>query len=156
MKIVINSCFGGFSLSPRAVKRMAELQGKDCYFFKGYGKNIKPCTLENLEKSDTLMWYAFDLEDPSEIVSACDSVNWIELPEEERKRRNDEYEKHSVTDRDIERNNPLLVRIVEELGEKANGSYACLKIVEIPDDVEWEIEEYDGNEHISEKHRTWA
>ena len=27
--------------------------------------------------------------------------------------------------------------------------------VEIPDDVEWQIEEYDGTEHISEKHRTW-
>lgn len=54
------------------------------------------------------------------------------------------------------RNHPLLVRVVEELGAKANGRFAKLKVVEIPDDVEWEIAEYDGNEHVAEKHRTWS
>jgi len=44
---------------------------------------------------------------------------------------------------------------VEELGEKANGQCADLKIVEIPDDVEYEIEEYDGVEWVAENHRTW-
>lgn len=55
----------------------------------------------------------------------------------------------------IERNDPYLVKVVEELGEKANGAYARLEVVEIPDDIEWEIEEYDGNEWVAEKHRTW-
>lgn len=55
----------------------------------------------------------------------------------------------------IGRNNPILVEIVEELGESANTRFSELKVVEIPDDVEWEIEEYDGNEWIAEKHRTW-
>lgn len=56
---------------------------------------------------------------------------------------------------DIKRNDPILIQIVEELGEAANGSYARLKAVEIPDDVEWTIKEYDGDEWIAEKHRTW-
>jgi hypothetical protein len=56
----------------------------------------------------------------------------------------------------IERNDPFLVQLVEELGEAANGRYGDLKVVEIPDDVEWEIKEYDGNEWIAEKHRTWS
>ncbi len=30
-----------------------------------------------------------------------------------------------------------------------------MQIVEIPDDVDWEVMEYDGMEHIAEKHRTW-
>jgi len=30
-----------------------------------------------------------------------------------------------------------------------------LKVVEIPDDVEWRIHDYDGAEHVYEKHRTW-
>jgi len=30
-----------------------------------------------------------------------------------------------------------------------------LRIIEIPDGVEWQIEEYDGDEWIAEKHRTW-
>lgn len=53
------------------------------------------------------------------------------------------------------RTDPDLIKIIEELGEDANGSCAELKIVEIPDDVEWQIEEYDGMEWVAEKHRTW-
>ena len=58
-------------------------------------------------------------------------------------------------DIEIKRNDPILVEIVEQLGEAANGRFAELKVVEIPDDVVWGIEEYDGNEWIAEKHRTW-
>jgi hypothetical protein len=35
------------------------------------------------------------------------------------------------------------------------GSFSELKIVNIPDDVEFQIEEYDGNEWVAEKHRVW-
>ena len=56
---------------------------------------------------------------------------------------------------DVERNDSILVEVVEELGEEANGNSATLKIVEIPDDVEWIIEEDEGREWVSEKHRTW-
>jgi hypothetical protein len=58
-------------------------------------------------------------------------------------------------DIEIKRNDPILIEIVEQLGEAANGRFAELKVVEIPDDVVWGIEEYDGNEWIAEKHRTW-
>jgi hypothetical protein len=58
--------------------------------------------------------------------------------------------------RDIERNDPVLVKVVEELGSKSFGFAANLKIVEIPDDVDWEVVQYDGLEHIAEKHRTWS
>lgn len=57
---------------------------------------------------------------------------------------------------DIERDDPILIEVIEELGEKAEGDCAKLKIVEIPDDVEWFVEEYDGKEWISEVHRTWS
>lgn len=33
MKVVINACFGGFSLSALATKRYFELKGRPCYFF---------------------------------------------------------------------------------------------------------------------------
>ena len=56
----------------------------------------------------------------------------------------------------IDRTHPLLIKVIEELKEEANGTFAELKIVEIPDDVEWGIEEYDGIEWISEKHRVWG
>jgi len=56
---------------------------------------------------------------------------------------------------DMARDDTILVKVVEELGEKANGEYAKLKIVEVPNDVTWHIEEYDGIEWVAEDHRTW-
>ena len=53
-------------------------------------------------------------------------------------------------DFNIKRNDPILVEIVEQLGEAADGDYAKLKVVDIPDDVPWTIEEYDGAEWIAE------
>ena len=53
------------------------------------------------------------------------------------------------------RSNEDLVRVVEKLGSEASGFLANLKVVEIPDDIEWEIEAYDGLEWVAEKHRTW-
>ena len=59
-------------------------------------------------------------------------------------------------DYDIARDDPWLVSVVEDMGDKANGLCAKLKIVEIPNDVDWIVCEYDGNEWIAEKHRTWS
>jgi hypothetical protein len=94
MKIVINSCHGGFSISEEA---------EEVYRNK---KGI----------SDDESWWS----------------------------------------RMIPRDDLILVEIVESMGEKSFGSFAELKIVEIPDDVEWQIDEYDGAEWVAEKHRTWT
>jgi len=56
---------------------------------------------------------------------------------------------------DIPRDDPILLKIVEEMGEDSYGKWSELKIIEIPNDIEWEIEEYDGKEWVSEKHQTW-
>jgi hypothetical protein len=56
----------------------------------------------------------------------------------------------------IPRDNPQLISVVQALGESASGPYAQLKIVEVPDDVEWTIHEYDGSEWVAEAHRTWS
>lgn len=89
MKIVINSCFGGFGLSDKALNRYKELGG----------------TLTNCQPN---------------------------------------------------RDDPILVRVVEELGEDSWGFLAALKVVEIPDGIDWEISEYDGCETIEESHRSWS
>ena len=55
----------------------------------------------------------------------------------------------------IPRDDPNLVRVVEDMQDSANSKFSKLKIVEIPDHVQWQIMEYDGLEWIAEKHRTW-
>lgn len=66
-------------------------------------------------------------------------------------------EKHFSYSQEIveDRSDPDLIAVVEEMGEGANGEYARLKVVEIPDYVDWYIEEYDGLEWVAEAHRTW-
>lgn len=83
------------------------------------------------------------------------SATYWKVPPEDRQRYNAEYEQKSVYAGDIPRDDPELVCVVEELGSAANGSCAELAVVEIPDGTEWQIEEYDGNEHVAESHRTW-
>jgi hypothetical protein len=56
---------------------------------------------------------------------------------------------------EVLRDDPVLVAIVEEMGEASWSDYARLKVVSIPEGVKWQIEEYDGAEHIAEVHRTW-
>ena len=60
-------------------------------------------------------------------------------------------------DYNVNRNDPVLIRVVEELGKKeaSNDVMSSLKIIEIPDDIEWIIEDYDGLERVVEKYRYW-
>jgi hypothetical protein len=68
----------------------------------------------------------------------------------------DEYNNdHFLSLYHIKRDDPVLIQIIEEMGVEADGHYAELKIIEIPDDVKWYIEDYDGMEHVAEVHRTW-
>lgn len=133
MKIVINVCHGGFDLSHKAVMRYAELKGIKLYPFidesykKIYGEKA---TVDNPR---VLIHYTISpVKEESEMI---DEIYF--------------------SPRDIPRDNSCLIKVIEELGEEANGLCAKLKIVEIPDDVKWEIEEYDGVEWISEAHRKW-
>jgi hypothetical protein len=158
-KIVINDCYGGFGLSPLALKRYAELIGKECYFFEIDLKEAKysddekyiPITLEQVSKS--VFSTAFSIPNPNEVLK--NDKKWSEMTLEERKKSNELYGKYDLNDREIKRDDPNLIKVIEELGPKANGNCAKLKLVEIPDMVEWEIDEYDGAEHVEEVHRKW-
>ena len=56
---------------------------------------------------------------------------------------------------DIARDDPILVALVREMGDAVNSDLASLKVVKIPGDVEWIINEYDGLEWVAEKHKQW-
>jgi hypothetical protein len=63
----------------------------------------------------------------------------------------------SIYDSELVRDDPDLIAVIEELGCDAAGrDNSQLEIVEIPDDVEWQIGEYDGDEWVAEVHRTWG
>ena len=41
------------------------------------------------------------------------------------------------------------------MGREANSDCADLRIADVPDDIEWYIDDYDGIETVREVHRTW-
>ena len=135
MKIAINIRHGGFGLSPAAVKRYAELKGNTAYFFSASGEEkYVPITLEQAEQDS---WFTvFTIPNPKDIDE------------------NELWDKHYIG-RDYNRSDKDLIQVVEELGEKANGDMASISIIEVPDDVKWHIDEYDGVEWIAEDHRCW-
>ncbi|NDG30988.1 hypothetical protein EB118_13085 [bacterium] len=60
-----------------------------------------------------------------------------------------------IWDVDLPRTDRDLVDCVELLGDRSWGRNAALKVVMVPDEVEWHIQEQDGREWIAEDHRTW-
>jgi len=65
---------------------------------------------------------------------------------------------HYLSDYEMtqDRADPDLIAVIEEMGNSSWGRHSELVILEIPDDVEWHISEYDGLEHVAENHRTWS
>lgn len=140
MKLVISQRYGGFGLSDVAVKRYAEIKGLTLY-------------PEESEFS-SLMGPTYHLVPEDERVQEL--ADWHSAPLEDRQIYNQKRREQVLYDRDIPRDDPALVQVVEELGEKASNRFSNLVVVEIPDDVQWKIEEYDGYEHVAEEHRTWG
>lgn len=112
MKLVINTCYGGFCLSEEGLRAYAARKGLTLY---KYGEG----------------W----------------SVRYYTSPEKEK----GSY----FSSLDIKRDDLDLIEVVEQLGRAANGWAAELKIVEIPEGVDWYIHDYDGKEHVAEVHRSW-
>lgn len=147
-KIVINRCYGGFGLSPLAYNRLAELQGKPCYFFSHDYKTQKfsPLTLEHAATSSGTVFH-FTIPNPNEVLPVKTGTI------EQNRAYNEVFRQIEIGA--PERDSTELVQVVEELGERANGAYSELEIVEIPDGVQWEIDDYDGMERVDEVHRSW-
>ncbi len=139
MKIVINRCFGGFGLSEAAYSKLIE-----------WGVPVKPYVEQKRDEETKL--YLPEPANEGEIIFDRTLTPEQQFADAEHIRLMGRYWETWL---DKQRTHPLLVRVVEELGKAANGNHANLKVVEIPDGTEWEISEYDGSEHVAEKHQTW-
>ena len=136
MKIVINRCFGGFELSHKAVMHYAKL------------KRFKLYPFTNSRGADGTLSLPRKLVRWNEKGKEPFIVFYFKAPKPK--------DRAFFSPQDIKRNDPALVKAVEQLGAEANGHCADLGIVEIPDGVGWQISEYDGQEHVAETHRTWS
>lgn len=142
-KVVINRRHGGFGLSKTACQRYWEIKGQQVW-------------IEDDTKFKSLGIFTIWLVPPAERIELKEGNDFYDMPLEARRAFNEEYSLQTWHYGDIDRDDTTLVQVVEEMGELANGQHADLVVVEIPEDVEWQIEEYDGMEWIAEKHRTWC
>jgi len=148
MKIVINKCFGGFGLSPLATKKIADRKGLECYFFAIIFEPYKYKRLTLKEANSQFVWVAFSVPNPGDYN--------LNVRDEDGLYRGANMRAAKISLDFENRDDPDLVAVVEELGELANTRFSQLKVVEIPDGTEWEIDEYDGMETVHEKHRSWG
>ena len=141
-KIVINKS-AGFGLSHKAIMRYAELKGiKLTAYVYEYPNN-------KWERYDT-----FKHDDAYETSHRLDY--FIDVNKEII--AYDEYDNNKYfADFDIMRTDPMLIQTVEELGADANSDFSELKIITIPDDVDWYIDEVEsGSEIVRERARWWG
>jgi hypothetical protein len=133
--IVINKCYcGTFNLSLFGQREYLKRKGKECYYYE--------------YDCDDGSFYKVDHEKYSS--SFCLTKDYGDGMF-----NNYEHDDYFYS-RDIPRDDLDLIAIINEFGsEKISSPYANLVIVEVPDGVDWEIEEYDGYESIHEKHRSW-
>lgn len=125
-KIVYNACYGGYSLSSEAMMRYAEIKGITLYPRMMYGvAQYFLCPPEE-----------YDRIHREEAASPVGPDRF--------KRSNELYFGYSR----IARTDPVLVQVVEELGEKASGLCAELQIRELHAGTLYRIDEYDGFESI--------
>ena len=140
-EVIICDQHGGFSLSPEGEKAYLARQGKTPYFYTT-GRDANG----SLDFDRTVRW------DGGRYVTVYTLLEDI----------GDEPDKDALNSaewfhgRDIKRDDPDLLAVFKEIGQKAAGQHAHFKIVEVPDGVEWQIEEYDGLEWVAEKHAVWS
>ena len=136
-KIVYNGCYGGFGLSDRAIRRYAEIKGITLY--------PEEVALGSAGFTYTNYW---TIPPEGRVGKVIDESEWYSHSLEERAASNKFCSDHQIDHRNIPRNDPVLVQVVEELGREAGSEHADLKIREIVPGTRYRIDEYDGRESV--------
>jgi hypothetical protein len=135
-KVILNKCFGGFGLSKDAYELYAKKKGISVFRY----------TQENLKKE--IYTYATDDNRTFDFYFTKDFGDNVYISDED-------FKKYFLKLDEKFREDKTLIEVVEELGEKANVFYSNLKIAEIPDDLDYVIDNYDGIETLHQKVKEW-
>lgn len=136
-KVILNKCYGGFDVSKKAYELYARKKGLNLFCYEMDTKDFHNPMYKYATKENLFIQYF-----------TKDFGNCIHIS-------NEDYEKYNLYLREDHREDPILIEVVEELGKKASGRLGELEIVEIPDDLEYVIDNYDGMETLHQKVREW-
>lgn len=142
MKVILNKCYGGFGCSDACYRLYAQKKGIEVY----------PYRLDTVrEKGKGCIYRKVDAKDCD---GAWESYFKKDFGDSFVDKEVDAWSEHLWLDTS-HREDPVLIECVEELGKKANGKYARLEVVEIPDGLDYVIDDYDGVETLHENVRCW-
>lgn len=148
-KVILNKSNGKFSVSPRAYIEYAKKTGINLFFYTihewgnvSHGTILRQVSEEDISNSKTKI--------DGVTFSACNkdcgsNPTWIEIED-------NEFYLDSNN-----REDSVLISVVEELGDEASGIYSHLVVVEIPDDMPYYIENDSGYKTLCEEivQRRW-
>lgn len=148
MKVIINKCWGGFGISNEALKELVKRNAK-CI------ESFKPITYYGGDNEK------FNRKNDWEQKWKEDFAGFIDIGEgfKAHKYYDTIYKDgllYSLISNNEVRTDKDLIEVVHQLKEKSFGKHAELKIVEIPEGTDWEIDEYDGMESVHEVHKSWT
>jgi len=134
MKVILNKCFGGFSPSHEAYKLYAKKKGLKLFAY---------------ELSADLRYKRAD--DKTGILITYTTRDYGDHP-----KYNVFFEENDILYLGSDhREDPVLIEVVEELGKKASSFVSDLRIVNIPDGMDYVIDEYDGIETLHARVQEW-
>jgi len=132
-KVVYNACYGGFGLSKEAVQRYWDIKGQQIW-------------IEDDKEYPSLGIWTVWMTPPEERLEQKSGEKLTAMSMDERIAYNKAYSAQTWDYCDVDRHDPVLVQVVEELGYKASGKYANLAIEEVSG--AYRITEYDGYESV--------
>lgn len=139
-KVAINACLGGFELSLLAQKMLLQLKGfKDVCFYKARGYRTLTTNAEYFK--------ILDLNNEKDIFALCLKRDYGDRVFKGDINMND-YMWEIIDDIITNREDKDLVMVIESLGSQSNTDLSSLKIIKIPDGIEYAIDDNDGMESI--------
>jgi len=154
-RVVVNRCYGAFCLSVKAQLEYAKRAGFHLWVYKEARNCGIPNTNANLYIEVPLdkIPPPGSMEDDFILLTKQPLPKWGDTEFHYNPRFPDTVD--IFYDTALSRDDPILVEVVKDLGEEANGFGSKLEIIEIPEDVDYEIYDWDGFESVHEVHRVW-
>lgn len=126
-KIILNKCYGGFDLSKQAYELYAKKKGLELFTYS-----------PEVDNGDFIYKYS-NGEDWVTMYFTKDFGNNVKIS-------NEDCEKYCLSLGSEKREDETLIEVIEELRKETSGRFGNLKVVKIPDDAFYVIDEYDGFE----------
>lgn len=151
-KVILNKCFGGFDVSPQAYQLYAMKKGYS-HLYKyiwDIPKKYNPFDTNDINDRSYILVDLFNNNICGFYFTKYfgDKIHYSEISKED-------WDNYYLYLGSEHREDPILIEVVEELGDEASGNCGKLVIVEIPDDLHYIIDDYDGIETLHEDIEVW-